>query len=47
MSTKLLVHAKAAQEVLYSPMENSPDESPKTKWRFSKTGEDWFCFAGL
>jgi putative SOS response-associated peptidase YedK len=22
-------------------------KSPKTKWRFTKTGEDWFCFAGL
>jgi putative SOS response-associated peptidase YedK len=22
-------------------------KSPKTKWRFSKAGEDWFCFAGL
>lgn len=22
-------------------------KSPKTKWKFSKTGEDWFCFAGL
>lgn len=21
--------------------------SPKSKWRFTKTGEDWFCFAGL
>lgn len=21
--------------------------SPKTKWRFTKAGEDWFCFAGL
>jgi putative SOS response-associated peptidase YedK len=20
---------------------------PKTKWRFTKTGEPWFCFAGL
>lgn len=20
---------------------------PKTKWRFTKTGEDWFCIAGL
>jgi len=20
---------------------------PKTKWRFTKAGEDWFCFAGL
>jgi putative SOS response-associated peptidase YedK len=22
-------------------------KSPKTKWRFTKIGEDWFCFAGL
>jgi putative SOS response-associated peptidase YedK len=22
-------------------------KSPKTKWRFSRVGEDWFCFAGL
>jgi len=22
-------------------------KSPKTKWQFTKTGEDWFCFAGL
>ena len=22
-------------------------KSPKTKWKFTKTGEDWFCFAGL
>jgi putative SOS response-associated peptidase YedK len=22
-------------------------KSPKTKWRFTKAGEDWFCFAGL
>src|SRR5581483_7544089 len=21
--------------------------SPKQKWKFTKTGEDWFCFAGL
>ena len=21
--------------------------SPKTKWRFTRAGEDWFCFAGL
>jgi SOS response associated peptidase (SRAP) len=21
--------------------------SPKSKWRFIKAGEDWFCFAGL
>lgn len=21
--------------------------SPKTRWRFTRTGEDWFCFAGL
>ena len=21
-------------------------KSPKNKWRFTKTGEDWFCFAG-
>ena len=27
---------------------NSPAaKSPKTKWKFTKTGEDWFCFAGL
>ena len=23
------------------------DKSPKTKWRFTKLGEDWFCFAGV
>ena len=22
-------------------------KSPKTKWKFTKTGETWFCFAGL
>jgi putative SOS response-associated peptidase YedK len=22
-------------------------KSPKTKWKFTKVGEDWFCFAGL
>jgi putative SOS response-associated peptidase YedK len=22
-------------------------KSPKTKWKFTKAGEDWFCFAGL
>ena len=22
-------------------------KTPKSKWRFTKTGEDWFCFAGL
>ena len=22
-------------------------QSPKSKWRFTKAGEDWFCFAGL
>ncbi|MEO8812147.1 MAG: SOS response-associated peptidase [Caulobacteraceae bacterium] len=22
-------------------------KSPKTRWRFVKTGEDWFCIAGL
>jgi putative SOS response-associated peptidase YedK len=22
-------------------------KSPKTKWRFTKTGEPWFCFPGL
>jgi putative SOS response-associated peptidase YedK len=22
-------------------------KSPKTKLKFTKTGEDWFCFAGL
>jgi putative SOS response-associated peptidase YedK len=21
--------------------------SPKAKWKFTKTGEEWFCFAGL
>ena len=21
--------------------------SPKTRWRFTRPGEDWFCFAGL
>jgi putative SOS response-associated peptidase YedK len=21
--------------------------SPKTRWRFTKTGEDWFCIAGI
>ena len=21
--------------------------APKTKWKFTKAGEDWFCFAGL
>ena len=23
------------------------NKSPKTKWKFTKPGEDWFCFAGL
>ena len=22
-------------------------KSPKTKWKFTKVGEDWFCLAGL
>jgi putative SOS response-associated peptidase YedK len=22
-------------------------KSPKTKWRFTRAGEEWFCFAGL
>ena len=22
-------------------------KSPKTKWKFTKAGEDWFCLAGL
>src|ERR1700733_12468687 len=22
-------------------------KSPKSKWRFTRRGEDWFCFAGL
>ena len=22
-------------------------KSPKTKWKFTKVGDDWFCFAGL
>jgi putative SOS response-associated peptidase YedK len=22
-------------------------KTPKNKWKFTKTGEDWFCFAGL
>ena len=22
-------------------------KSPKTKWKFTKAGDDWFCFAGL
>ena len=22
-------------------------KSPKSKWRFTKVGDDWFCFAGL
>ena len=26
--------------------EFSGAKPPKSKWRFSKTGEDWFCFAG-
>ena len=21
--------------------------SPKTRWRFTRAGQDWFCFAGL
>jgi putative SOS response-associated peptidase YedK len=27
--------------------EFSGAKSPKTKWKFTKAGEDWFCFAGL
>ena len=27
--------------------EFSGAKSPKTKWKFSKAGDDWFCFAGL
>src|ERR1700723_1244378 len=23
------------------------NRSPKTKWKFTKVGEPWFCFAGL
>jgi hypothetical protein len=22
-------------------------KTPKPKWKFTKAGEDWFCFAGL
>ena len=22
-------------------------KTPKSKWKFTKVGEDWFCFAGL
>ena len=22
-------------------------KSPKTRWKFTRTGEDWFCFAGI
>jgi putative SOS response-associated peptidase YedK len=22
-------------------------KSPKSKWKFTKAGEDWYCFAGL
>jgi hypothetical protein len=22
-------------------------KTPKSKWKFTKTGEEWFCFAGL
>jgi putative SOS response-associated peptidase YedK len=22
-------------------------KSPKSKWKFTRPGEDWFCFAGL
>ena len=22
-------------------------KSPKSKWKFTKAGEEWFCFAGL
>lgn len=22
-------------------------KSPKSQWKFTKVGEDWFCFAGL
>src|SRR5437868_5022436 len=27
--------------------EFSGAKSPKTKWKFTKAGDDWFCFAGL
>jgi putative SOS response-associated peptidase YedK len=27
--------------------ESTRTKSPKTKWKFTKAGEDWFCFAGL
>jgi putative SOS response-associated peptidase YedK len=27
--------------------EFSGTKSPKAKWKFTKAGEDWFCFAGL
>jgi putative SOS response-associated peptidase YedK len=27
--------------------EFSGTRSPKSKWKFTKAGEDWFCFAGL
>lgn len=27
--------------------EFSGAKSPKSKWKFTKAGEDWFCFAGL
>lgn len=30
-----------------APRSAARTKSPKTKWRFTKVGEDWFCFAGL
>lgn len=28
-------------------LEFTGTKSPKAKWKFTKAGEDWFCFAGL
>ena len=28
-------------------LEFTGTKSPKSKWKFTKAGDDWFCFAGL
>ena len=31
----------------FGPAKFTGAKPPKSKWKFTKTGEDWFCFAGL
>jgi putative SOS response-associated peptidase YedK len=37
----------AAASFLRLTYEFTGSKSPKTKWKFTKAGDDWFCFAGL